>query len=213
MTRPIPISERAQRPQRAISDSSLRRNPKPTTQRPCGPHAQTVDDLIHSPPNFAYFLNTYVQPTRASQLGIGCQDCCGCHKHMCDEIHIPLPCSPYQPTPLVLPTQNPGRIQCLPNRKPVKQWLNGPDAPSTRDVCPDRTNCEVAVKITTPGCGHIFGSRCLAGWLTFARANCPICGTVWYVDKEPAERPSVMREAWPWRVKVPVSGDWEWLLM
>lgn len=214
MRRPVIIQRSPKHHQRNVSAP---RSPTPTAPRSFGPRAQTVHDLDHRPPTFTYFLNTHIKPAVASRLDIAHQECSGCHRRMCDEIHAPQPAPVCLPRPPPLPPRNTGRIQCIPDRLPTKRRPNGPGVPRPllpANVCPDYAKCEVAVRISTPGCGHVLGSRCLAIWLAEGNEGCPVCRTVWFEKDGVNEKDglegllSVMREAWPWRwVRLPVAGS------
>lgn len=212
MTRAIQIHRR---PERSVASTRPSRSPRPTHPRTFGPRARCVHDMIHQPPTFVYFLNTHVTPALASRLDIVRQECSGCMQRMCDTLHVPSPLPACPPAP----PQNTGRIQFILKRAPAKRHFNGPSMPPPLDPCPNDSMCEVAVKITKPGCGHVVGSRCLSFWLLKGHTRCPICRTEWFVKEDVDERAgaegrlSAMREAWQWRkTKLPVAGKKGWFV-
>ncbi|KAF2034320.1 hypothetical protein EK21DRAFT_85369 [Setomelanomma holmii] len=167
-------------------------DPGPDRPRLYGPHTQSVYDVLFPTPSLVYFLNNRLERVTVRRLRPEHWTCTLCNKCMCDEMHpvlTPTLWRPPIPLPPSLPPRAPTTI-CTQRRPPNRlsargQYVNGPGMPSAppppigEDVCPDRTNCELAIRVATEKCGHVFGSRCLLKVLASGQLKCPLCQTVW----------------------------------
>jgi hypothetical protein len=162
----------------------------PLTPTQYGPRPQSVQDLIFPVPSLVNFLNNNLEHIPIDQLGLAHRQCIVCLNGMCDELHRtdPVNSSPTQP-PLTRAPNLPGQ--------PAAEHESEP----TSDPCPDRSKCEIAVRVTRPGCYHIFGSRCLVTWLRKTRIRRPICDALWYKMDDPSSLGAMLMESWPHTMK------------
>jgi hypothetical protein len=170
----------------------------PLSSQPLTSRARIVDDCVFPIPSLAFFLNNNLIPRSNYE---GRLKCSYCSRQTCGNIHLAmLPTPAPSPEQVIRPTQRIHKPR-KPNRshKPHESHESHELAlPSDDDECPDRARCEVALQVTTPGCGHVFGSKCLSEKIcTIGKSCCPICHTQWYVNEDPWYRKSVMRESWP----------------
>lgn len=160
----------------------------PLLSQPTRSRARIVDECIFPTPSLAYFLNNNLIPWSNDE---GRLRCSYCSRPTCDNIHLavmPTPAPSPEQVRRIHKSQKSHRLQ-----KPHRSAL-----PSDDDECPDCARCEVALQVTAPGCGHVFGSKCLSERMfAMEKPCCPICHTRWYVHKDPWYTKSVMRESWP----------------
>jgi hypothetical protein len=57
--------------------------------------------------------------------------------------------------------------------------------------------CGIAIKVTMPGCGHVFGARCLVIWIMDRWCRCSVCKTTWFKREDKVRTAMVLRENWP----------------
>jgi hypothetical protein len=172
-----------------------------------GPRAQTVNDFVLPTPPLANFLNSNLRIISIDELGEEHEDCIICKKRMCDsirtstsstEIHRPIL---HTPAPSPEPAyQNTADVSSPSPSIPLSLSSAGSD--NDEDHCPNRVTCEVAVRITRPGCGHIFGSRCLFVWLQIGSFKCPICRTLWFRSRDRSLSDFVLQESWPRKMRM-----------
>jgi hypothetical protein len=186
---PLPTHTHTHTQQPDMSNSASSR---PITPPQYGPRPQSVQDLISPVPSLVNFLNNNLERIPINQLGAAHRQCIVSLNRMCDEVHHLNP-------PDLTPTQPQAPQTRAPNAP--GQPAPGQEPESTPDLCPDRTKCEIAVRVTRPGCCHIFGSRCLIMWLRKMRIRCPICDALWYKMDDPSSLGAVLMESWPHQMK------------
>lgn len=175
----------------------------PTSPRAHGPWAQTVLDILYPTPSLAFWLNNQLEHIPLNRLAAARQSCNMCYKRMCDDIHPPKRSVIQPPPPLPRAPTSPGKLKRLPNRLSTRyRYVRSPNMPSAPpppmgdDICPDCANCEMAVRVMTDGCGHIFGSTCLLKWLWQEKIKCPICHALWFRGVNQQLMYVLLRENW-----------------
>lgn len=191
------------------------------------PRPLTLKDILHPTPNFAVFLNTYLERVPLAKLLKPYTYCICCRMRMCNELHKFIGTAPSRPKndppkpeearpvvgrhPIVYRALDP-----IEPRDPARQ-KNSPEIPTlwssqamarkppprqtelVGGVCRDIDSCEIPIAVQMPGCGHIFGSKCLRRLLSRpGLLKCPICKTLWWKWEDRAMRGTVLRESWPY---------------
>lgn len=185
----------------------------PTIPRTFGPRPRIITDILFPTPSLAYFLANSLERVPIARLSPVHRRCIFCQARMCSEMHLPLPRTrPAAPAPdddndndndeepenPPLPPSPSCPVPKHPRDTIPRLCVNPaaivlPPSPAP-DTCPDRSRCEIAVRVTMPGCGHVIGSRCLVGWLRLRNIKCPICQTLWFRSDD---RSWVLVEGWP----------------
>lgn len=67
-------------------------------------------------------------------------------------------------------------------------------------VTPNKDICGIAIRVTTSGCGHVFGARCLETWILDGWCRCSVCKTTWFTKEDRVRTAMTLRENWPCRM-------------
>ncbi|KAF2132305.1 hypothetical protein P153DRAFT_383195 [Dothidotthia symphoricarpi CBS 119687] len=92
-----------------------------------------------------------------------------------------------------LPAQPAEARNCTICKQPMCDYLHTQKASHT---CDDLSACELAIRVSAPNCGHMFGSRCLERYILHGHVRCPVCRRTWYQKAE--VRRQTLKESYPW---------------
>jgi hypothetical protein len=142
-------------PHRSLTATQIVTTP-PVYASQFGPRPQCVHDTIFPTPSLANFLNNNMERVPIDRLGAVYQTCIVCSTSMCDRLH-------YFQSPRCRQVLKPYPTQAYQEALRHQNAKTPPQAASepTDDRCSDASRCEVAVRVTRPGCRHVFESRCL----------------------------------------------------
>jgi hypothetical protein len=168
---------------------------RPSTPPQFGPRYQSVHDTIFPTPSLANFLNNNIERIPIHRLSYIHQTCIVCSAPLCDRPHyLPYPLSKKVPPPA--PTQ--AHKEALKEQQRRSRRSPRQPAPEpTVYLCPNQGRCELAVRVTTKNCFHVFGTHCLVEWIRKRRIRCPICNTLWFKMEEKVAYRTMLIENWP----------------